>query len=69
MLKCFLCIINTLINMFVTRCLHLNTENADAIFGILIVYKWKSFLIERTLFFPYQVSAAIDNFHYSNLKI
>lgn len=65
----FLCIINTLINKFITHCLNLNTENAVAILGILIVYKWKIFLKGRILFFPYQVSAGIDNFHYSNLKI
>lgn len=55
--------------MFATYSLNVNTENADAILSILIVYKWKIFLIERILFFPYQVSEGIDNFHYSNLKI
>lgn len=55
--------------MFATRSLNLNTENADAILRILIVYKWKIFLIEWIVGFPYHVSEGIDNFLYSHLKI
>lgn len=59
----------THLSMFATQSLNLNTENADAILGILIVYEWKVFLIERILVFPYQVCEGIVNFHYSHLKI
>lgn len=68
-LRDFLCVTNRLINTFAIHSLNLNTENVDVILIILIVYKWKVFLVEIILSFPVQASENIDYFHYSHLKI